>query len=132
MDKIDPAMGIIGNKSLIYILRFNSDSALDPLGFCESIQDVLYDDIGSVGHFRLAPSTREDLNENYILLAKSRQPDPFIKHRDDELYVSFFVQENCEDTPLSEELCIIPKELKDFCEATHTSVEQIDVRLLYS
>jgi len=132
MDRINPAFGIVGNQSLIYVLRFSGSKRIDSDEFCDHAQQILYDDLGSIGHFRVAPAKRENLNENFILSGKSDHPDQYIPREDNEIFVSFIIREGSACDPISKELSIIPKELKQFCEAAELSVEQMDVRSLYA
>jgi len=128
---LNPAFGLVSNEAIIYVLRFSSDSRIDTEVFCDQMQNILYDDIGSTGHFRLAPQYRKDLNERFIVGGYPEQPPQFMHREDNEVFVAFYVRQDLPDTPLSEELQIIPKELDDFCHATGFAYEQLDVRELY-
>lgn len=130
-DELNPAMGLVGNESFIYIVRFSSESRIDTRDFCEQAQDILYDDIGSSGHFRIAPIHRKDLNENFILGGRSENPPEFMPRNNHELFVAFIVRGDDPDNPLSKEFSIIPKELDEFCQQTGLAFEQLDVRDLY-
>jgi|DeeseametaMP0747_FD_contig_101_155758_length_1861_multi_2_in_0_out_0_2 hypothetical protein len=132
MERINPAMGLVVDEGLIFILKFTSANRIEATEFCDQAQDILYDEIGSTGHFRIAPAKRSDLHENFILLARSKHQDPeFMTRSENEIFVAFIVRENSPDTPLSEELSIIPEELEDFCHQTGLTVAQMDVRELY-
>lgn len=132
MNRINPAFGIVGNQTLIYVLRFSSSKRIDTNEFCDQAQKILYDDLGSIGHFRVAPAKREDLNETFILSGEPTEGTrQFMPRENNELFVSFMIREGSACNPISEELSIIPKELKQFCEAAQLSVEQLDVRSLY-
>ncbi|WP_372997456.1 hypothetical protein [Marinobacter sp.] len=132
MDRINPALGIVGNQSLIYVLRFSGSKRIEADEFCDQAQQILYDDLGSIGHFRVAPAKRENLNENFILSGKPDHSGQYISREDNEIFVSFIIREGSACNPISTELSIIPKELKQFCEAAELSVEQMDVRSLYA
>lgn len=115
---LSPAMGLVGNGSFIYVLRFSSDERIHSKEFCDQAQEILYDDLGCPGHFRIAPKHRKDLNENFILCARSEQPPQFIQREENELFVSFIIRDDCSpDTPLSEELSIIPDDVQKFCDS---------------
>jgi hypothetical protein len=132
MDRINPGMGLIGEKSLLYVLKSTSTKPIFVNEFVDQAQTILFDDIGSVGHFRLAPARREDLTENFVLGSHShRKQIEFMPRGNNELHVAFFVREDLPETPLSKELEIIPQELKCFCQETGLSFEQVDVRYLY-
>lgn len=129
IDKIDPALGIVGNGGLIYVLRFMSDQPISAREFVARVQDVLYDEIGSTGHFRLAPLHRRDLNEKFILGSGQGQNAEYMPPGNNEVCLSFLVREDLR--PLPEELSLIAQELNDFCAQTGLSCQQIDVRELY-
>jgi len=128
---LNPAFGLVGNEAFIYVLRFSSDSRIDTEELCNQLQDILYDDIGSTGHFRLAPEYRKDLNEKFILEGSRSQPPRFMSREPNEAFVAFHVRENHPDTPICDELHIIPKELDQFLQDTGLNYEQMDVRELY-
>lgn len=135
-ENLDPAKGVIGNGSFIYVLRFMSENVIEQDDFCEKAQNILFDDIGSSGHFRIAPKSRKDLN-NYFVLGmrykgiRSNEPVPFMPRDDHELFVAFILCEDMAETPLSEEMSILPQELSSFCSQTDFKYEQVDVRELY-
>jgi hypothetical protein len=129
--KLNPALGLVGDSSFIYVLRFTSDHHIFVDAFCDQAQTILYDDMGSSGHFRMAPLRRSDLHENFILGVRSDKPAEFMQRNDNELFVAFLIRTDDPDNPVSKECLVIPDELDDFCEAVGLRWEQLDVRELY-
>jgi hypothetical protein len=133
MAVIDSGKGLINAAgTLVYVLRFESDNEIDPMEFVEEMQAVLYDEIGSTGHFRLAPRHKEDLNENFVLMGRIEDNHKeFMESNSNEVHVAFCIYQDLSETPLSLELSIIPKEVDEFCEGQGLRYEQVDVRTLY-
>jgi hypothetical protein len=132
MTRINPAYGIIGDKSLIYVLRFTSENPIFVKEFCDQAQTILFDDIGSSGHFRIAPALRADLTERFIFQGLSNDRElQYMPRKNDEIFIAFFVCENSPDIPLSRELEILPIELLEFCKQAQLTFEQVDIRGLY-
>lgn len=116
----------LDKESFIYILRFSADSLIDNRNFCNDLQNILYDDIGSVGHFRLAPKDKEYLTESTLLGGPLYQLYP---RKPEELFVAFLIR--ADNRSIAEELKIIPKELDQFCVESGHTWEQVSIDDLY-
>lgn len=130
---INPAHGVIDETGdLVYVLRFESDNPISRKQICNDLQDILYDDLGSSGHFRIAPKHRKDLNPRWISGGYPNQPPlEFMESEDNEIHVAFVVRGDDSEYPLSKELPIISTEVAEFCSQTDLRCQQVDVRNLY-
>lgn len=121
------------NNNAIFMLRFTFPEQIVPSQFCRLAQDILYDGLGSTGCFRLAPKSLEHLNENFVEMAgEEAHYKEFFEHSNNEVVVAFIMRETDPDVSLVDELNIFPEELVEFCDATGSSVEQLDISTMYS
>jgi hypothetical protein len=128
---IDPVNSIIGNEHIIYVMRFTFKNEISESDFINKAQDILYDEIGSSGHFRMAPKNKADLNHDFVVgCGKGARVNEYYQPNNNELVVSFCVSENG-TLDMNEELIVNASELSLFCEQINASVEQIDVRKMY-
>lgn len=120
-----------GINGALYVIRFERERSFPAFDFCDLIQTMLYDDIGSTGHFRLAPKDAHNLTEAFVDAGLSDASDsPFLFSGPNEVYVAFAVRP--EVTTLQEELNIISRELDDFCAMLQDARwEQADLATLY-
>jgi hypothetical protein len=129
MMKINPEMCKFEVKQVFIMLRFSADKNFTVADFCDHAQDVLYNQLGMSGHFRVAPKEAFNLSDKYILgSAKNIETFP---RKGNELFVTFLIEETDPDIPLSKELEIFPVELKGFCDSFGFSVEQVDILSMY-
>jgi hypothetical protein len=111
------------------MLRFSADKNFTVADFCDHAQDVLYNQLGMSGYFRIAPKEAFNLSDKYILgSAKNIETFP---RRGNELFVVFLIEETDADISLSKELDLFPAELKGFCDHFGFSVGQVDIPLMY-
>lgn len=130
---INTAQGVISETGdLVYMLCFASDSPIARDKMCNDLQEILYDDIGSIGCFRVAPKHRQDLNPTWVAGATPKpRPLEFMDSKVNELYVAFMVRGDDSEYTLAKELPIISTELADFCSQTNLRCQQVDIRDLY-
>lgn len=129
---LDTAKGNIGPGYFIFVLRFTYAHKMSTKTFCDDAQTILYDDIGSSGHFRMAPKNADDLTPDFIEAAAGVQKPPGFYPRDEnEIIAAFILRETDPDLPISEELAIFPGELGIFCEEVEATVEQLDIKTMY-
>ena len=131
---ISSAKGVINETGdLVYVMNFQSQAPIAKEKVVNDLQEVLYDDIGSIGCFRIAPNRRQDLNAQWVAGAQPKQGDlEFMPSKDNEVYVAFMVRGDDSEYAVGKELPIIATELADFCAQTDLRCQQVDVRDLYS
>lgn len=130
---INSAKGVINAAGdLVYVMRFESDDPISKDRICNDLQEILYDDLGSTGHFRIAPKYRDDLNPRWISGGYSDQrPLKFMDSESKAIHIAFVVHNDAYESTLSEELAIIAGEIAEFCSQTNLRCQQVDVRGLY-
>lgn len=133
MKSIDTNKSIFkANDNVIFVLRFSFVNQIEVAKFCELAQDILYDEQGSTGHFRMAPKELQHLNEDFVEFAgKEAHYNEYYDKDSNEIIAAFIMRETDPDAPLDEELEIFPKELAVFCERTNSTVEQLDIASMY-
>jgi hypothetical protein len=120
------------NDKAIFILKFGFTNPIEVSRFCDLAQEILYDEQGSSGYFRMAPKEQNHLNEDFIEFAgKKADYKDFYDREDNEIIAAFLIRETDPDVPLNEELTIFPEELAVFCERTNSTVEQIEITTMY-
>ena len=133
LDTIDSGKCIINEGLGIFILKFVSQNHIKTNEFCDEAQNILYDDLGSTGHFRIAPAYRPDLTPDFIEgVGLAGKNNSFLTRENNELIVAFIIRETDPDLPISQEFEIFPKEINQFCEIMDLNVEQMDIERLYS
>lgn len=119
-------------RSIIIMLRFSSPSSFTIEQFCDDAQDILYDRIGATGHFRAAPKEESNLTEDFIVgYGEGAKLKAYYPRQDNEFFAAFYIEEIDADVPLSEELTIFPAELRQFCDTSGYSVEQVNIKEMY-
>lgn len=128
---INPEKSIIAQGHIIYVMRFTFKSDISVNDFCDKAQDILYDDMGSSGHFRVAPKNKADLNRDFVVGCNAgAQIKDYYQQNNNELIVAFCISEDSEFT-MNEELGANATELSLFCEQVKASIEQVDIRVMY-
>ena len=119
-------------EQVIFVLGFSFTSAIETAKFCDEFQEVMYDEQGSTGHFRMAPKYAENLNADFIEFAgKQAHIDDYYDRNPNEIIAAFIIRETDPDVSLNEELGIFPKELSVFLERTGSTVSQLDIATMY-
>ena len=120
------------NDSVIFILRFGFVNQIKVAKFCDLAQEIMYDEQGSTGNFRMAPKERQHLNEDFIEFAgEEAHYKEYYDKDSNEIIAAFIMRETDPDVPLDDELEIFSKELAVFCERTNSTVEQLDIASMY-
>lgn len=71
----------------------------------ETIQEVLYDDIGAGGHFRIAPANMDDLTQDVVYgSAEAKLQDPRKENGNNTIDMVFLITKNDPDVTLEEEI----------------------------
>lgn len=132
MISINPNHCKTNKRSIIIMLRFSAASPFTVERFCDDAQEILYDEIGASGHFRMAPEAESNLTEDFVIgYGEGAKVRAYHPRQSNEFYAAFFIEETDPDVPLSEELTIFPSELRQFCEKSGYSVEQVEIGKMY-
>ena len=133
MKSIDTNKSIYkANDNIIFVLRFSFVNKIEVAKFCDQAQEILYDEQGSSGNFRMAPKERKHLNADFIEFAGTEaQYTEYYDRESNEIIAAFIIRETDHDVPLIDELNIFAKELAVFCEITNSTVEQLEIASIY-
>lgn len=123
----------INDDKAIFVVKFSSEDALSPSDLVSQLQTELYDDIGTSGHFRIAPYNQEDLTEQFILHLNINDvtTDLFFLGENDEVYIAFFIEAYDADVTIEEELGIFTEEMNLFISANNYEAEIVDIDEMY-
>ena len=115
--------------SVIFVVRFTFDKAVPVLDFVKKARTILYDEIGSQGHFRVAPKSKCDMTKEYILgYGDHEDVTGDYPSKDNEHAIAFYVSQD--SIPLTDELAVISKEISEFCNSVNAKAEQINIHKL--
>lgn len=115
--------------SVIFVVRFTFDKAVPVLDFVKKARTILYDEIGSQGHFRVAPKSKCDMTKEYILgYGDHEDVTGDYPSKDNEHAIAFYVSQD--SIPLTDELAVISKEISEFCNSVNAKAEQINIHQL--
>lgn len=129
---LTPDLGInVSENSMIVMIRFISLHPIAVNEFCDDAQEILYDVIGSTGHFRVAPALKEDLNESFITAVSYKKKSAFYPRNDNELYAAFFIESIDPDVSINDELQTFSTELHAFCDECRLTAEQVNIDSMY-
>lgn len=130
---LSSSQGVINEGGdLVYVLRFESDNPISKDKIVTDLQEILYDDLGSSGHFRIAPKHRQDLTAQWVAGGYPNQrPFQFMESEGNAIHIAFVVRGDDSEYPVAKELPIIGTELAEFCSQTNLRCQQVDVRDLY-
>lgn len=130
---INSSKGVINEGGdLVYVLRFESDNPISKDKIVNDLQEILYDDLGSTGHFRIAPKHRQDLNSNWVAGGyPNPRPLEFMDSEEKAIHIAFVIRGDDSEYPVGKELPIISTEIDEFCSQTELRCQQVDVRTLY-
>jgi hypothetical protein len=128
---VDKSLFIGDENDAIGVFGFTKKHSLDEASLIEELQDILFDEIGSSGHFRLLPAQKDMLTPNFVMGATPTGGKvDFLPFSDNEIRIAF-LKSNGEGLPLTDEIEIFNQELSEFCLNEGYTVTQLNIDTVY-
>ena len=119
-------------NTIVFVVRFTFATPIATKKFVYDAQEIIYDELGASGNFRLAPKYKRHLNANFVEFAgHEAQVKNYFAHKSNEIICAFSIRAYDPDVTLAEEAQCIAEEINQFCQRTKSTVEQMDVNTMY-